>query len=75
MKKYTKNEIRILKKNPYTFKVTENKLYFTAEFKKAFWTKYQAGMAPRKILEELGYDLKMFEQKQMLMSIYECKFF
>lgn len=65
MKKYTKNEIRILKKNPYTFNVTENKLYFTAEFKKAFWKKYQAGRAPRKILEELGYDLKMFEQKQI----------
>ena len=65
MKKYTKKEMQILKKNPYTFKVTENKLYFTADFKKVFWTKYQSGMAPRKVLEELGYDLKMFKQKQI----------
>lgn len=65
MKKYTKKDKQILRKNQYTFKVTDNKLYFTAEFKKVFWTKYQAGMAPRKILTELGYDLKMFEQKQI----------
>lgn len=65
MKKYTKKAKQILKKNQYTFNVTDNKLYFTAEFKKVFWTKYQAGMAPRKILTELGYDLKMFEQKQI----------
>lgn len=65
MKKYTKKDKEILRKNQYTFKVTDNKLYFTAEFKKVFWTKYQAGRAPRKILTELGYDLKMFEQKQI----------
>ena len=39
MKKYTKKDKQILKKNQYTFKVTDNKLYFTAEFKKVFWTK------------------------------------
>lgn len=65
MKEYTKKEIKILKENPYTFNVTKNKLYFTTGFKIAFWNKYQAGIAPRKILEELGYDLKMFQQKQI----------
>ena len=57
--------MKLLKANPYTFKVTKNKLYFTIEFKEAFWTAYQAGMAPRKILEDLGYDLEMFHQKQI----------
>ena len=65
MKEYTAKEMKLLKANPYTFKVTKNKLYFTAEFKKAFWTAYQAGMAPRKILEDFGYDLEMFGQKQI----------
>ena len=57
--------MKLLKANPYTFKVTKNKLYFTVEFKEAFWTAYQAGMAPRKILEDFGYDLGMFGQKQI----------
>lgn len=65
MKEYTAKEMKLLKANPYTFKVTKNKLYFTAEFKEAFWTAYQAGMAPGKILEDLGYDLEMFGQKQI----------
>ena len=65
MREYTAKEMKLLKANPYTFKVTKNKLYFSIEFKEAFWTAYQAGMAPRKILEDLGYDLEMFGQKQI----------
>ena len=65
MREYTAKEMKQLKANPYTFKVTKNKLYFTAEFKEAFWSAYQAGMAPRKILADFGYDLEMFGQKQI----------
>lgn len=65
MKEYTAKEMKLLKANPYTFKVTKNKLYFTIEFKEAFWNAYQAGNAPRKILEDLGYDLEIFGQKQI----------
>ena len=65
MREYTAKEMKQLKANPYTFKVTKNKLYFTVEFKEAFWTAYQAGMAPRKILGDFGYDLEMFGQKQI----------
>lgn len=65
MKEYTKKEIKILEDNPYTLKVTKNKLSHTAEFKKIFWTKYQAGESPRKILTDLGYDTNMFGQKRI----------
>lgn len=65
MKEYTAKEMKLLKANPYTFKVTKNKLYFMVEFKEAFWTACQAGMAPGKILEDLGYDLGIFGQKQI----------
>ena len=65
MKGYTAKEMKLLKANPYTYKVTKNKLYFTVEFKEAFWAAYQGGMAPRKILEDLGYDLDMLGQKQI----------
>jgi len=65
--------MKLLKANPYTFKVTKNKLYFTIEFKETFWTAYQAGMAPRKILEDLGYDLQMFGQKQIDSMVQSIK--
>ena len=73
MKEYTAKEMKLLKANPYTFKVTKNKLYFTAEFKEAFWMAYQAGVAPRKIIEDLGYDLEMFGQKQIDIIVQRIK--
>ena len=65
MKKYTKKQIKELESNPYTFKVNEKRISFTAEFKKNFWTKYQAGLSPRTILKELNYNLDNFGQKQI----------
>ena len=73
MKEYTAKEMKLLKANPYTFKVTKNKLYFTIEFKEAFWTAYQAGMAPRKILGDLGYDVELFGQKQIDSMVQSMK--
>lgn len=73
MREYTAKEMKLLKANPYTFKVTKNKLYFTIEFKETFWTAYQAGMAPRKILKDLGYELEMFGQKQIDSMVQSIK--
>lgn len=73
MKEYTTKEMKLLKANPYTFKVTKNKLYFTIEFKEAFWAAYQAGMAPRKILRDLGYDINIFGQKQIDSMVQSIK--
>ena len=65
MKKYTQKQIKELKQNPYTFKVDEQRIFFTVEFKKIFWRKYQAGMSPRAIFKELDYSLDYFGQKQI----------
>lgn len=65
MKDYSAKDMKKLKENPYTLNVTKNKLYLTAKFKQDFWTRYQVGYAPRKILIDLGYDLSLFEQKQI----------
>lgn len=73
MKEYTVKEMKLLKANPYTFKVTKNKLYFTIEFKETFWTAYQAGITPRKILTDLGYDVTMFGQKQIDSMVQSMK--
>ena len=65
MREYTAKQTKELKANPYTLNVTKNKLYFTIKVKKDFWTSYQAGNAPRKILKDFGYNLDYFEQKQI----------
>ncbi len=65
MREFTQKQLKELKSNPYTFKVTKNKLFFTAKFKEDFWIRYQAGNAPRKIMRDLGYDLNLFTQKQI----------
>lgn len=65
MKEYTKKELKELNENPYTLKATKNKISHTVEFKRVFWTKYQAGETPRKILTDLGYDVSMFGQKRI----------
>lgn len=65
MKKYTKKQIKELKQNPYTLQVNEKRIFFTIEFKKVFWNKYQAGMSPRAIFRELDYNLENFGQKQI----------
>lgn len=65
MKKYTQKQIKELKSNPYTLQVDDKRIFFTIEFKKVFWTKYQAGMSPRAIFKELNYNLDYFGQKQI----------
>ena len=65
MTKYTKKQQEELMKNKYTFKVQKDRIFFTKEFKQLFWNKYQAGVSPRKAIEQLGYDLKYFNQGQV----------
>ena len=36
-------EIALLKENPYTHEVRARQISFTAEFKRIFWARYQAG--------------------------------
>lgn len=65
MKEYTAKQIKQLEKNPYVFKATKHRLYYTAKFKEDFWVSYQAGNTPRKILTDFGFDISIFGQKQI----------
>ena len=65
MKEYTAKQIKQLEKNPYVFKATKHRLYYTAKFKEDFWVSYQAGKTPRKILTDFGFDINIFGQKQI----------
>lgn len=52
-----------MKQNPYTYRVFKNSVRFTIEFKEAFVSQYEAGMAPTKIVESLGYDTELLGQR------------
>ena len=71
MKEYTPKQIKELKKNPYVYKVTKHKLYYTAKFKEDFWISYQAGNAPRKIL--LDFENTMVNQLEKVIEMASIK--
>ena len=54
-KRFTEEEMTILRENPYTYKVTPGQLHFTAAFKERFWQEYCSGTTPREILRNCGY--------------------
>ena len=53
--KFTPEQQRILRDNPYTIRVTEDVLNFSKEFKELFYKEYLAGALPRDILQKYGY--------------------
>ena len=55
-KKFTPEEIAILKANPYVMEVTEDIIHFSASFKSSFWDRLQNGMKAPDIFRELGID-------------------
>ena len=55
-KYFNEKEMELLRKNPYTFKVTDRHIFFTASFKKAFLQLYDSGKTAREAVIELGYD-------------------
>jgi hypothetical protein len=55
-RQFSEKDMKTLKANPYTYRVTPNQIQFTAEFKEIFWEKYSSGKSPTLIVFELGYD-------------------
>ena len=63
--RFNSEAICILKENPYTLTVTENRLSITLEAKKKIVEMDKAGMSCRRIIEELGYDPKMLGDQRV----------
>lgn len=62
---FSKSDVGILSKNPYTYSVSEKTIRYTLAFKEAFWERYKAGKAPRNTFIELGYDPNIVGQKRI----------
>ncbi|MHC1785799.1 MAG: HTH domain-containing protein [Christensenellales bacterium] len=55
-RKFTPQEIALLKASPYVMEVTEDIIHFSALFKSSFWDRLQNGMKPPDIFRDLGID-------------------
>ena len=64
-KPFTLEQIEQLRSNPYTYKVTDRKIFFTAEFKKAFYQKRQEGLTLKEAFISLGYDPEVLGDKRI----------
>lgn len=64
-KKFTEEEMRILRASPYVLDVSTSIVHFSAEFKEKFWISLQAGKQPVEIVAEHGIDPKMLGETRI----------
>ena len=60
-----KEEIKSLKDNPYVLDVNEERIIYSAEFKRYFIRRYHSGMKPAAIFREAGFDPAVLGQKRI----------
>ena len=58
-KKFTPEEIKNLKANPYTLRVTEDTISYTLAFKEAFWDLSVQGYTGTAAFRKLGYNTEI----------------
>lgn len=63
--KFSKENIIELAANPYTYHVTENQILFTLEFRTIFWNELKKKTPPQLILEQHGYNTKIFGESRI----------
>lgn len=72
-KRFTKEEVEILASNPFTYRVSENMICFTVEFKELFWTYYKDGLPPSGIFLRMGYDPNVLGTSRIGNIAYKIK--
>lgn len=55
-KKFTEQEMLVLRNSKYVLDVSPSIVHFSAEFKKIFWEELSKGKLPRDIVKNLGID-------------------
>lgn len=64
-KAFTTEQMELLKTNPYTFKVSQKQIWFTAEFKEKFYRLRQEGLRSVEAIIELGYDPEILGERRI----------
>ncbi len=63
--KFTPEQQKMLRNNPYTIRVTADVLNLSKEFKELFYREYLAGALPRDILEKYGYPADVLGKRRI----------
>lgn len=61
----TRQEITVLKQNPYVEDVNENRIVYSEEFKLLFVKEYFGGKKPMNIFRDAGFDVKTLGSKRI----------
>lgn len=64
-KAFTPEQKERLRSNPYTYKVSDRQIHFTAEFKEKFYQLRQEGLSLNEVITSLGYDPEMLGEKRI----------
>ena len=70
---FTQEEIELLEKNIYTYKVSETMIKFTDDFRDDFWRLYLSDMPVKDIFRTLGYDAEMLGTKRVDGFVYNLR--
>lgn len=62
--KFTEEEQELLRKNPYVVKVSQTTITYSEQFKQQFFTAYQHGEPPSKILRDMGFNPGMLGKRR-----------
>ena len=62
---FTKEQIELLKFNPYVLSVSEKAITYTDEFKEIFLKEYKASLSPVLIFEKYGLPISILGQKRI----------
>ena len=64
-KKFTEEEMEILKSSPYVLQVSPSIVHFSAEFKDKFWQLIMLEKSPREAVIELGIDPEILGENRV----------
>lgn len=64
-KRFTQEEMEILRNNPYTESITPDIIRHTNKFKQEYIRRYLKGEQPLKIFEKLGYDIQILGKRRV----------
>ena len=64
-KLFTPEEVEILKENPYTWKVSLDRITYTQEFQRAFWELSLQGLSGMDAFRKLGYDPRILGKERV----------
>lgn len=71
--KLSKEEIDILRKNPYVSDVSETRIIYTNEFKFLYMEEYLSGKPPSQIFRDAGFDTKILGSKRIERASHRWK--